>query len=99
MRRKNSLLLQGVKQLNLGAVVSGVGFLLSLGAAALKWETAADILSLAFALVSLYVFVSVAAARQGDREAVSYNLLWGQGALAVLTGMCALLTIRQRLGG
>ena len=95
MRRKNSLLLQGVKQLNLGAVVSGVGFLLYLGAAALKWETAADILSLAFALVSLYVFVSVAAAR----EAVSYNLLWGQGALAVLTGMCALLTIRQRLGG
>ena len=35
MKRKNSLLLQGVKRLNRGAIVSGLGFLLYLGAAAL----------------------------------------------------------------
>lgn len=98
MRQKNSLLLQGVKQLNLGAVVSGLGFLLYLGAAALGWQDAADVLSLIFAVVSLYVFASVAAGRKRDREAVSYNLLWGTGALALLLCMCAVLTLRERLG-
>ena len=98
MRQKNSLLLQGVKQLNLGAVVSGLGFLLYLGAAALGWQGTADVLSMAFAVVSLYVFVSVAAGRKRDREAVSYNLLWGTGALALLLCLCAVLTLRERLG-
>lgn len=98
MRRKNSPLLQGVKQLNLGAVTSGIGFLLYLGAAALGWQDAADVLSLIFAVVSLYVFASVAAGRKRDREAVSYNLLWGTGALALLLCMCAVLTLRERLG-
>ncbi|WP_325200587.1 hypothetical protein [Oscillibacter sp.] len=98
MKRKNSLLLQGVKQLNLGAMVSGAGFLLYLGAAALGLTGAADVLSLAFALVSLYVFVSAAEGRRQDKEAVSYNLLWGTGALAMLTCLCAAATLRQRLG-
>ena len=94
MKRKNSLLLQGAKQLNLGAMVSGAGFLLYLGAAALSWRGAADVLSLVFALVSLYVFASVAAARQRDKESVSYNLLWGQGALAALLCLCAAAAVR-----
>lgn len=98
MKRKNSLLLQGVKQLNRGAVVSGIGFLLYLGAAALGRQAAADALSLVFAAVSLYVFASVAAERTRDKEAVSYNLLWGTGALAALLCMCAVLTLRERLG-
>lgn len=96
--RRTGFLLQGSRQLNLGAIVSGVGFLLYLGAAALEWKAAADILSLAFALVSLYVFVSVAAGRRRDRETVSYNLLWGQGALALLLCLCAAATLRERLG-
>lgn len=98
MKRKNSLLLQGVRQLNRGAMVSGIGFLLYLGAAALGWRGAAEALSLAFAAVSLYVFASVAAGRRRDREAVSYNLLWGTGALAALLCLCAAASLRQRLG-
>ncbi len=98
MKRKNSLLLQGVKQLNRGAIVSGLGFLLYLGAAALGRRDA-EILSVAFALVSLYVFASAAAGRLKDKEAVSYSLLWGTGALAMLTCLCALAALRQRLGG
>ena len=78
MKRQNPLLLRGVKQLNLGAIVSGVGFLLYLGAAALGWRDAADVLSLAFALASLYVFASVAAERKRDREAVSCLLTCSQ---------------------
>lgn len=98
MKSKNSLLLQGVKRLNRGAIVSGTGFLLYLGAAALGWRSVAGALSLAFALVSLYVFASVAAGRRRDKEAVSYNLLWGTGALAVLLCMCAAVTVRSWMG-
>ncbi len=94
MKRKKSLLLQGVKRLNLGAMVSGAGFLLYLGAAALGWRGAAEALALAFALVSLYVLASAAAERRRDKEAVSYNLLWGQGALAALLCLCAAAAVR-----
>lgn len=94
MKRKKFLLLQGVKRLNLGAMVSGAGFLLYLGAAALGWRGAAEALALAFALVSLYVLASAAAERRRDKEAVSYNLLWGQGALAALLCLCAAAAVR-----
>lgn len=96
--KPKGFLLREVRQMNLGAIVSGVGFLLYLGAAALGRQTAAELLSLAFAAVSLYVFVSVAAGRKRDKEAVSYNLLWGQGALAILLCLCAALTVREWLG-
>lgn len=95
--KPKGFLLREVRQMNLGAIVSGVGFLLYLGAAALGRQTAAELLSLAFAVVSLYVFASVAAGRKRDKEAVSYNLLWGQGALAILLCLCAALTVREWL--
>ena len=94
MKRKKSLLLQGVTRLNLGAMVSWAGILLYLGAAALGWRGAAEALALAFALVSLYVLASAAAERRRDKEAVSYNLLWGQGALAALLCLCAAAAVR-----
>lgn len=94
---KKHFLLRNVRQMNLGAIVSGTGFLLYLGASALEWAAAANILALIFAPVSLYVFASVAAGRQRDKEMVSYNLLWGQGALTILLCMCAALTIREWL--
>ena len=96
--KQKGFLLRGVKRLNLGAMVSGLGFLLYLGAAALGRRGAADALSLVFALVSLYVFASTAAERRRDKEAVSYNLLWGTGALAALLCLCAAASLRQRLG-
>lgn len=97
MKRK-TFLLQTPRQLNLGAIVSGVGFLLYLLASALERRGVADAAALLFALVSLYVFASVAAGRVRDRESVSYNLLWGQGALALLLCACAVLAVRTRLG-
>lgn len=98
MKRKKGFLLEGTGKLNLGAMVSGAGFLLYLGAAALGKRGAADALSLLFALISLYVFASTAAERRRDKEAVSYNLLWGTGALAALLCLCAIASLRQRLG-
>lgn len=98
MKPRKSLLLRGVRQLNLGAMVSGAGFLLYLGAAALGKRGLADALALVFALAALYVFVSAAEERRRDKEAVSYNLLWGTGALAALLCLCAAASLRQRLG-
>lgn len=96
--KEKGFLLRGTKRLNLGAIVSGVGFLLYLGAAALGRRGIADGLALVFALASLYVFASAAAGRRRDKEAVSYNLLWGTGALAALLCLCAAASLRQRLG-
>lgn len=98
MKRRNTFLLQGTRQLNLGAIVSGAGFLLYILAAVLGWTAAADLLALAFGLVSAYVLVSVAVERRRDKNAVTYNLLWGQAALALLNGMCAVLALWDKAG-
>lgn len=98
MKEKKGFLLRTVKQMNIGAVVSGLGFLEYLALSALGPETAADASAVVFALVSVYVFASVAAGRSRDKEAVSYSLLWGTGALALLMGGCAVLTVKMRLG-
>ncbi len=98
MEKQHGFLLQTTSSMNVGAIVSGIGFLLYLAASALALETVADLLILVFGLVSVYVFVSVAAGRKRDREAVSYSLLWGQGALTLLLAGSAILTIKLRLG-
>lgn len=84
--------------MNTGAAVSGLGLLLYLGLSALGRETAADISAVVFGIVSVYVFASVAAGRSRDKEAVSYSLLWGTGALALLLGGCGVLTVKLWLG-
>lgn len=98
MKQQSGILLQTVKQLNTGAMVSGIGFLLYIAASALGWETAADLLVLTFGLVALYVFTSVAVGRKRSKETVSYSLLWGQGALTLLLAGSAVLTVKLRLG-
>lgn len=98
MKEKTGFLLQTVKQMNAGAVLSGTGFLLYLALSALGWETAADVTAVAFGIVAVYVFLSVAAGRSRDKEAVSYSLLWGTGALALLLGGCGVLTVKLWLG-
>ena len=95
---KRGFLLQTVKQMNNGAIVSGIGFLLYVAASALHLDALADILVIAFGVVAVYVLASVAVGRKKDNKAVSYNLLWGQTALTILLVGCAVLTIRLRLG-
>jgi len=98
MKKNGGFLLRNVRQMNRGAVASGLGFLAYLGASVLGWTMAADFLAIAFSVVSLYVFASVAAGRRRDKESVSYNLLWGQAALALLTCMCGVLALQELLG-
>lgn len=98
MKEKKGLLLQTTRQINIGAGVSGLGFLLYLGVSALGWIDLADIIAIAFGTAAIYVFASASALREREKEAVSYSLLWGTGALALLLGGCALLGIRLHLG-
>ena len=87
-----------MKQMNIGAGISGTGFLLYLITSAIKLETIRDVIVILFAVVSTWVFTSVADGRKKDQEAVSYNLLWGTGALAIMMVFFAFATIRMRLG-
>ena len=91
-------LLRTVPQINRWTGISGVGFLLYLGAAALKIQLVADILAVIFALVALRAFLSAADLRGKDKEAVSYNLLWGTGALMLLLGACTALAVKNWFG-
>lgn len=87
-----------IKQINRGAVASGVGFALYLALSALGQQVIADIVNVIFAVVALWTFLCAAELRGKDREAVSYSLLWGIGALALMLTAFAVLMIRQRLG-
>jgi hypothetical protein len=95
---KKGFLLKTKKQMNLGAGVSALGFLLYLLVSALDLGILKDLVVIVFAAVSLWVFVSIADARKDDKETVTYNLLWGTGALAIMMVFFAMATIRMRLG-
>ena len=96
--KKKGLLLQTKKQMNNGAVATGLGFVLYMVLLVLGQELAADLVAIAFGVVGIYVSLSVMEARSGDKEEISYNLLWGQLALTIFLVACAVLAIRQRLG-
>ena len=98
MKEKKSLLLQTVKQMNQGVCVAGIGFVLYMAASALNWGVVAGLASIVSFPIALYVFVSVVAGREKDKEAVTYNLLWGSGALAILLLGCAAVPIKTWFG-
>ena len=86
------------RTINGGAILSGIGFLLYLAARALGWEMAADGICIVFGVIAVLTFLAAAVGRQKDKELVSYSLLWGTGALAMLLGGCAVLPIKMKLG-
>lgn len=96
MKRRNPFLLHGSRLLNLGAVLSGLLFLLYVLAAAWGAAGAAEILAPLFGLLSLYVLVSAAAERRRDPTAASLNLILGQGALVLLACLCVLVMLKER---
>ena len=94
---KNSFFLSPDK-LNRGYVISAIGFFLYLVASATVGQKLSGLVAVPFALYAIYVFLSVAAARSEDKEKIGYNLLWGTGALAILLGACAALSVKLWLG-
>ena len=95
---KKSFLMKELRSMNIGAVVSGVGFLLYLGAAALEWILVKDLVAIVFGAVAVWTFFSVLDARGKDKEKFTYSLLWGTGALAIMLVVCAYMGIKLRLG-
>ena len=86
------------RRINGGAILSGIGFLLYLAARALGWELAADVICIVFGVIAVLTFLAAVVGRQKDEELVSYSLLWGTGALALLLCGCAVLTVKMKLG-
>lgn len=96
--KKNGILMKTTREICIGAAVSGIGFLAYLGAAAMKWQMLSGIISIIFFLIALLSMVSSASLRKRSKEAVSYNLLWGTGALTVLLGACVAVNVKFWLG-
>ena len=96
--KRKGLLFQTKKQMNNGAVATGLGFVLYMVLLVLGQELAADLVAIAFGVVGIYVSLSVMEARSRDKEEISYNLLWGQLALTIFLVACAVLAVKQRLG-
>lgn len=91
--------LQTPRQLNAGAIGTGLVFLAYLSVSAMGSLAAADGIAFLGSLGGLYVLASVFAKRRRDKDAVSYSLLWGQTALTLLLLACAVLAVRERMVG
>lgn len=95
---KRDIWLEPGKQINNGAIVGGIGFVLYMAFSALGWSGIALIVAIGFGLESLYTFLSTLEWREKDKESVSYSIMWGTAALALLMLVPAVMTIKQALG-
>ena len=96
--KRKGLLFQTKKQMNNGAVATGLGLVLYMVLLVLGLEMAADRVAIAFGVVGIFNSLSVLEGRRKDKENISYNLLWGQLALTIFLVACAVLAVKQRLG-
>ena len=89
--KRKGLLFQTKKQMNNGAIATGLGFVLYLALLAMGLELPADLVAVAFGVVGIFNSLSVLEGRRKDKENISYNLLWGQLALTIFLVACAVL--------
>ena len=83
---KKDIWLKPGKELNTGAIIGGIGFAIYIALSALEWRGLALFAALAFGLEAGYAFLSAL-------DCVSYNIVWGTGALAILMLLPAVMTI------
>ena len=95
---KKDIWLKPGKQLNSGASVGGIGFVLYIACSALGWSGLALVVAIGFGAESLYTFLSALEWRDRDKEAIGYNILWGTLALALRMLVPAAMTIKLALG-
>lgn len=95
---KKDIWLKPGKQINNGAIVGGIGFALYILFSALEWETLALITAIGFGIESAYTFLSTLEWREKDKDSISYSIMWGTGALALLMLVPAVMTIKLELG-
>ena len=94
--KRKGLLFQTKKQMNNGAIATGLGFVLYLALLAMGLELPADLVAVAFGVVGIFNSFSVLEGRRKDKENISYNLLWGQLALTIFLVACAVLAVKQK---
>ena len=91
-----TLLFKNLRQIHLGEIISGIGFLAYLVGAALEWPGVLMTAGAAiFMVIAIWTLVSMLVYPKEKRiKEFSYNLIIGQGALTVLLGACLYLTVR-----
>ena len=82
---KKDIWLKPGKELNTGAIIGGIGFAIYIALSALEWR--------GLALFAALAFLSALDCREKDKDSVSYNIVWGTGALAILMLLPAVMTI------
>ena len=99
-RKKNnkSIWLRTTKQIGIVSGISGGLFLLYIGAMALVWPLVAGVIGVLGDAAAIWAFFSTLDLREKDKESVTYNLLWGTGALAIMLGACAAAGFKMFLG-
>ena len=97
-KQKKMRLLQTPQEINRMTVISGLGFLACLAARVAEWENIAGVIGVVFTITAAWAFFSALELREKDKEAASYNMLWGTGALTLLLGACAAVQIKVWFG-
>ena len=90
---KKDIWLKPGKELNTGAIIGGIGFAIYIALSALEWRGLALFAALAFGLEAGYAFLSALDCREKDKDSVSYNIVWGTGALAILMLLPAVILL------
>ena len=90
---KKDIWLKPGKALNSGAIIGGIGFAIYIALSALERRGLALFAGLVFGLEAGYAFLSALDCREKDKDSVSYNIVWGTGALAILMLLPAVMTI------
>ena len=80
--KRNGLLLQTKKQMNNGAIATGLGFVLYMVLLVLGLELAADLVAAAFSVVGIYVSLSVLPRRRPPGGVPWVGGVQSQGAFA-----------------
>lgn len=86
------------KRINQGSIVSALGLVLYMVVVAVGRQTLAGVLSIPFAAISAWTCMTASELRRKDKEAVSYNVLWGTGAVMILLVVCAVMNVKLWLG-
>jgi len=93
---KGGFLLRDVAQIKRWAGISGIGFVVYLAVAAILPVIAGPVAAV-FAVAAVRAFLSALDGREKDKEAVSYSLLWGTGAVTLMLVAFAFLEFRLLL--
>lgn len=99
MKKEKALLFHSVGKVHTGEVLSGVGFLVYLIGSGVKLPDAVLCVPLViFSAAAVWTLVSILTyPKERKREELSYNILWGQGAVTILLLAGTVLTIKSLL--